>query len=88
MLMWSVKQLKCESEACLTKTFEDRVLCDVLYLALQLRQLFGQLCLCGLRKLMVQTALILLLHTFFVLHLQERRVEVMLRLSSRCHSNL
>ena len=44
-----------------------------MYLALQLRQLFGQLCLCGLRKLMVQTALILLLHTFFILHLQERR---------------
>lgn len=41
------------------------------YLTLQFRQLFGQLCLCGLWELMVQTALNLLLQTLLILHLQE-----------------
>lgn len=41
-----------------------------LYLALELRQMFDQLCLHGYGQLMVQAALIGPLHAFPVLHLQ------------------
>ena len=52
--------------------------CVSAYLTLQLRQLFGQLCLCGLWQPMVQTALHLLLQTFFIFYLQNMEEDHMM----------